>query len=177
MTDRVSGSRAAKAFAITCALVLCVPAIGAIAGTGHAQESRAVEAGAPVGRMGAGIDAGTLIGGGDALGFLSRLEEASLAEGTRLPEAFEREVDLPRGSRDVRVSEDATVVGCIVDTPPDEAMREVQSLMAAKGWAEVPLGSVEGSTYVKFQGECTWTLVTCTQVGIATNVVYRCVCR
>lgn len=178
MTSQVSGKRTAKAFAITLALVLCVPATGAVVDAGSAWGQKAdapAQDGKPSG--GAGIDAATLIGQGDMQGFLARLEDTARTSDPALPPAFEHEVALPARYRDLRVSEDGKVIGCVVDLSAEAVARDVDARMAAGGWLGVPLGSLKGSTYVKADGECAWVLVTCTQVGNAANVVYRCVFR
>ena len=178
MNNQVSRRRLAKALAITMALVFCVPAVEALADAGSVPES---EPGSSVaafeGPRRVGIDAQALIGQGDAYAFLTRLEEASLPNEPVLPQAFMLEVDLPRRYRDLRATEDGTVIGCVVDAPINVVEQDVRSRMSAKGWSEVSLGAVEGSTYIKSGGICTWVLVTYTQVGDATNVVYRCVYR
>lgn len=180
MTNDVDGRRLARAIAIVAMLFLSVPVVGALADSGgappgyggfesarpHISESRRAR-----------IDADALIGTGDAFGFLSRLEAASSTGGASAPKAFEREAGLPRNHRDLRVSEDGAVASCMVDAPADFAADDVRKRMVAKGWSEVPLGAVEGATYVKADGQYTWMLVTCTQVGDATNVVFRCVAR
>ena len=170
--------RLAKAVALTALLVFGVPAVDAVADSGGARAGKEVAGkSAGSGQSPLGIDSGVLIGDGDVYGLLARLEELSTSKGANLPPAFEREVRLPSRYRDLRSSEDGAVVGCIVDGPSKTVAEEVRSLMEAAGWCEVPLGSVEGFTFVKFFGECRWALVTCTQVGGSTNAVYRCVYR
>ena len=180
MTQDISRARLAKAVAATALLVISVPAIGALSelGAGECSPDAYGATGAEEASLAqAGIDARTLIGRGDALGFLSRLEEASTIEEAAVPEAFEEEVGLPVKYRDLRVSESGTVIGFVVDASAEAAASDVRSRMAKGGWSEVPLGSIEGATFVKAGGKCSWTLVTCTQAGPATNVVYRCVFR
>lgn len=178
MNNQVSRRRLAKALAITMTLVFCVPAVEALADAGSTQGA---DFGSGVaafeGSRYEGISARTLIGQGDAFSFLARLEEATSSNEPVLPQAFELEVDLPRRYRDLRATDDGRVIGCVVDAPVSAVEQDIRSRMPAKGWSEVPLGSVEGSTYVKSGGRCSWVLVTYTQVGDATNVVYRCVYR
>lgn len=180
MTRDVLQTRFAKAAAITALLVVSVPAIGALTELGGGERASDAYGATGTGATSltqAGIDARALIGRGDALGFLSRLEKASAAEMAVVPDAFDDEIGLPAKYRDLRVSENGTVIGYVVDSPSETAAGDVRSRMAQGGWREVPLGSVEGATYVKDGGKCGWTLVTCTQVGSATHVVYRCVFR
>ena len=178
MTNDVAKRRLAKAVAITVMAVMCIPAIDALAYSGAARVwDEVAQSSASSGAARAGIDAAALIGDGGAGSFLSRLESAAAIQDASLPEAFEREVGLPGQHRDLRVSGDGTVVRCVVDAPPDAVAKDVGARMEAGGWREVPLGSLEGSTYVKPGGECAWVLVTCTEAGAATGVVFRCVYR
>lgn len=158
----------AKAVAITAGLVLCVPAIDAL---GIWDE----EAVAPAANV--GIDARAIVGNGDPDGFIERVQKVASPKDADLPPAFAREIGLPFGYRDVRVDSTGAVVSCIVDSAADVVSDAVGKRMVERGWREVPLGSVEGATYVKDSGSCTWALVTCTQAGDATAVVYRCVYR
>lgn len=180
MTKTVSGKRVTKAIAITAALILSVPAVGAIADPDDAAAIPELRRGSVSGfrqSQHAGIDASDLIGDGSAFGFLSRLEEASASEKTFMSETFKQEVGMPHAYRDFRASDDGTVASCLVDAPSGSVSDDVLLQMIGKGWSDIPLGSIEGATYVKAGGRYTWMLVTCTQVGEATNVVYRSVFR
>lgn len=113
----------------------------------------------------------------DAQGTLSRIEELAQAGKQSAPEFFETEIGLLVGARDVRTSGAGRVVGYLVDGDFQETFESVCKLMARSGWTEVSMGEMQGATFVKKGGVCTWALVTCTQVGSATAVVYRCVIR
>lgn len=158
----------AKACAITLGLVMCVPVVDALGFAGEQEAGGAVQA---------GIDARAIIGDGDPYGFVDRMNDAVKTEGVTLPSAFAAEIGIPSDARDIRVDSTGAIVGYVVDVPADEANAAVSARMKERGWNEVALGAVEGSTYMKNSGSCTWALVTCTQVGEATNVVFRSVYR
>lgn len=156
-------SRLAKAIAIVAALVLVAPVSQwAFGGTSDASV---------VPQASAGLDAASLLEGGDPEAVLTRLEETAAIE-QEAPQWFQRELALPSEARDVRTS--GSVVSYIVEGESGQALEKVKALMAAKGWTCVPLGQAEGATFLKETGSCTWALATCTQVGSATNVVFRC---
>ena len=165
MTDAVQKTRLAKAVAILIAIVLCIPAADALYGQRASvlpDDSRA------------GLDAQRIIGDADAVGFVERMEEAASARDAQPSPAFQKEIGLPAPCRDVRADSTGTIVSCIVDGEPEAVFESVASHMAERGWRSIALGSVEGATFVKEEGQCTWTLVTCTQVGNSTNIVFRC---
>ena len=168
MTDSVWRVRMAKALAIVVGFVLCVPTIDAL---GILDEEAAAQP------ANVGLDARAIIGDGNMDGFIERVQKVVTPASADLPSAFAREVGLPFGYRDLRVDSSGTIVSCVMDSMPDAAADVVGKRMAEAGWREVTLGSVEGATYVKDSGSCAWVLVTCTQVGDATTVVYRCVYR
>jgi hypothetical protein len=92
-----------------------------------------------------------------------------------LPDELTAEVALPVGSRDVRVSPTGTVIGCVVDgVSPQDVLADLRAQMKNLGWSCVPLGGLDGATFVKDGGLCEWALVTCTQTGQSTSVVIRC---
>ena len=166
MTDVVQKGRIAKAVAVVIALLAFVPASGLV--VERLDDAACSPSDAP------GFNAAQVIGGRDPLGMLERLEEMDEATGVDLPASFDGEVGLVDGARDVRVGEGGCVVGCVLDCDAPQAFRRVDEHMRAKGWAQVSLGGVEGATYVKQGGDLRWTLVTCTQVGAATSMVFRC---
>ena len=170
MNDSIWRSRLTKAAAISLAVVLCVPAVDALGATD--EEARNESAARQ-----AGIDAQAIIGDGDLAGFAERLQAKTASEDAQPPAAFAREVGLPADCRNVHVDASGTVVGCTVAGTAEDAAAGVRERMTSLGWAEVGLGAVEGATYVKEGGTYSWVLVTCTQVGDATTIVYRCVAR
>lgn len=120
-----------------------------------------------------GIDADVLTACSDPMKALDQIDELVADCGDELPEAFSDEIGLPKGARDVRVSECGSVVGCLLEKEEEEALEIVARALSVQGWTEVPLGQVTGATFVKNGGSCTWVLVTCTQAGDETSVVYR----
>lgn len=159
--------RLLKAIAIVVAIVVAAPGVDAVARYAATPQ----RASAAVG----GIDAGFLLESGDASTALDRIEGLSSGEAADVPRAFSEEVGFLPDARDVRASIDGAVVGYVVDSGADDALRRLIGHMQLRGWTEVPLGEVEGATFVKREGSCRWALATCTQVGAATNVVVRCV--
>ena len=151
------------------ALVAFVPVSGLVAERASAEPQRAAADG--------GIRAADIIGGSDVEKALERMEGIARADGGELPAYFGEEIGLVEGARDVRVDAAGRIVGYTVDAPVEEAFGRVRERMARAGWSEVSLGGAEGSTFVKGDGKCAWTLVTCTQVGNATGVVFRSVVR
>ena len=103
-----------------------------------------------------------------------RLEGAAGSADDGVSEGFLREVGLPPKCRDVRSDDAGRVVGCTVDGGSGEVLGGIERRMQGSGWACVPLGNGEGATFVKEGGGITWVIVTCTQVGSATSVVFRC---
>lgn len=167
MSSDVAVPRAARALAITLALVLLVPAVGALGELVHD----------PVEYIGGmdegGISARKIVEGGDPSVVLLRVEEAAKAGSVEAPVWFATEVGVPSDFRDFRVDSSGEVVGFVVDGEPREVMSALGERMVEAGWSMVSLGGVEGATFMKEGGECTWLLVSCVQVGDATSVVFR----
>ena len=132
----VQTKRLVLASIITAALVLGAPAIDAVASlaSGDPQTPGAFAS------VLEGIEVLSLVGDADTAAFLGRVEEAAEASDD-LPEAFEREIGLPEGARDVRVSKDGSVVGCVLDAYARDAANTVSAHMLARGFTEVPLSS------------------------------------
>lgn len=155
--------RQLKALAIVIALVFVAPALDyALGGVGevHGVEAEQV-----------GIDLSALSQTGDANSVLDGIEVMANPRGLP-PTWFEEEIGVLPGAYDVRAS--GPVVGYSVQQECDEAVRLLKTHMINHGWTCVSLGSVEGATFVKDSGACTWALATCTQVGSTTSVVIRC---
>ena len=166
MRDRVGARRAIAASAIVCAAVAGVPCIDAVVrGAGAAGLTAAPTSD--------GIDASALTSGADALAVIERIDGLVSGGAAELPEAFADEVGCPDGARNVQVSSTGRVVGCLLEGDEEAVMDEVERWLGDKGWTAVPLGSVVGATFVKGEGACTWMLVTCTQAGDDTSVVFR----
>ena len=167
MREEVLASRSKAAVALTALSVFAVPAADVALG---AHGARAAD-GAVESR---GVSASAILGDGSPEGMLLRLEETAGDADGEVPEGFLREVGLPRECRDVRVGGDGRVVGCTVDGGAEEVLGGIELRMRGLGWTSVPLGNGEGATFVKEGGSITWVMVTCTQVGPATSVVFRC---
>lgn len=157
--------RLCLAAAIVAAIVFAAPAIDALAFRDSATGI------VPDGQM--GIRAKSVL---DAPSFERALEElearASPAE-AEVPDWFEEEVGFLPGARDVRVDGSGRVVGYVVDCDAEDALDGLKLHMQSLGWTAVPLGQVEGFTFLKPHGSHTWLLSTCTQTGAATCVVMR----
>lgn len=162
MSAPVQARRAASAAALVAALLALVALSGQACG---GQAGRG-----PVSP--AGFTARVLSQHEDPVEALLALEAATAPDGAA-PPAFEREIGLPAGCRDIRSAQDGSVVGYTVDCDSARALREVGSLMAQRGWTEVPLGQAQGASFLKRDGELGWAVVTCTQVGASTSVVVR----
>ena len=156
--------RQLRALCIVAALVLAAPIIDAVLPEAGASASDAVVE-AP-----AGIASSLLTNSASVDEALVRLESLASPDET-VPSWFEREVGFLPGARDIRAS--GPVVGYVVDGESSAAMVSIQARMAERGWTCVSLGGVEGATFAKPSGVCTWVLVTCTQVDGATSVVAR----
>ena len=144
--------------------MLSPPAIDALlkAGGGHAE-----------GAQPTGIDASRLAGIDDPFERLDEIERLAQASTANIPAAFLDEVGLLSGARDIRASDDGTVVGYAVDLDAGDAFARLSEHMAARGWKAVPLEQGTGATFVKEGGRCTWALATCTETGTATSIVIR----
>lgn len=169
MKSDVGCKRLAMAVAIVVVLVAAVPITGIAFEALSGSPAQAVADG--------GIRAADIVGEGDAGETLNKIEELADASQAKLPAYFEEEIGLLDGARDVRANDTGRVVGFLVDGSSHEAFDCVRENMIRTGWSEISLGETEGATFVKEGGSCTWALVTCTQVGPATAVVYRCVVR
>lgn len=169
MSAGVYNKRLVAAVAIVLGLVAAVPITGSVfeGASGSPVQAAADE----------GIRATEIVKAVGADAALSRMEELAASGKAQLPVYFEREIGLPDGARDTRVDSTGRVVGFLVDGPSHEVFVRMRESMARAGWSEVSLGETEGATFVKEGGLCSWALVTCTQVGSATSVVYRCVVR
>lgn len=155
--------RQAKAIAIVVALILFVPATGFLFREEGATDAAEL--------ANAGINASALSSAGDVDAMLERLE--ALAESTESPPAwFSDEIGILPEARNVRVS--GSVVGYSVTGDSDKTLQLLRANMFDRGWTCVSLGGLEGATFVKESGVCTWALVTCAQVGSTTSVVVRC---
>ena len=164
MNRAVWKARLLRASIVVAALVAIAPASSLIAGV--------AESGTATNAANA-IRASALVGAADPFTAVERIRSASHADDARLPDYFQAEIGLVEGARDVRVGDGGTVVGFSIDEPADRALQLVSSHMGQVGWHGLQLGGGLGATFVKQEGECTWTLVTCTQTGSATSVVYR----
>jgi len=162
----VQSKRVAKAFSLVVGLVCLVPMSGLARGGASGQ--------VPSSSIAGGISASEIICGLDMHAMLDRLEDAGGLNNGKAPAYFEREIGVIEGARDVRASGDERIVGYIMDCPATQAQQRVSQWMMGRGWTEVSLGSVSGATFVKKGGDCRWALASCTQVGSATSVVYRC---
>ena len=159
--------RSLKAIAVVLAILVAAPGIDLVArfftpsATASADE---------------GIDAGALIEPADAQTSLERIEAIAAAADADVPEAFADEVGFLPGARDVRASSGGEVVGYVAPGNTEDALAKITERMKGNGWTAVELGEeVDGATFVKSSGSCTWALVTCTQIGSDTSVVARCV--
>lgn len=154
--------RPVKALIIVAAIVIAVP----VADLGL--RSAGIEQEAPFTPV--SIDAASLLEGGGPDEALARIEELA-ARTEALPEWYESEIGILPGARDIRVS--GPVVGYIVEGDCEAALDDAAALMESRGWTCVSMGDVNGATFVKKSGTCSWALVTCTQAGHATSVVTR----
>lgn len=159
--------RSVRALAIVLAIVLMVPGVEAIARFAHSANAQTVST--------SELSASSLIDSFDAEASLERIEQAASIEGRALPPSFGEEIGMLPGARDIRMNEDGSVIGYVVDREGDETLSQLRKHMEQKGWTAVDLDEACGATFVKAEGSITWALATCTQVGSATSVVIRCV--
>ena len=158
--------RLVLAIAIVAAIVFCPAAIGLVL-----PEQMTGESARPHSAFSFAQDAGTP----DAA--LDEIEARLDGVASTVPVQFAEEAGLPSDARDVRVSDDGTVVGFAVDSEPDEAIASINEIMETKGWTAIDLGGIDGETYVKNEGPYAQVVMTATQVGGSTSVVMRCMCR
>lgn len=145
------------------------PAMSMAIGQGAAVASDAADDALPAG---VGLDARSTEWGRDPYAALDRLE-ALVAEEDHLPGVFLQEGGFPADAYELRSDASGMVVGCSLDAPRNEALAAVCDVLAAKGWACVPLQGTGGAAFMKQEGQLRWMLVTCIQVGDSTSVVYR----
>ena len=162
----IAQRRLIAAAAVVTVLIAIVPISGFLVG-----DKSAADANAPAF---VGIHAQALAQADDIEGMLNQLEDMARVEGEApTPAWFQREIGVLPNARDVR-TDGTSVVGFLVDGTSDEVLAALTSHMEGRGWIAVPLGEVEGATFVKQTGVCTWVLATCSQTGSVTSVVLRC---
>ena len=169
MTVNIHTKRLACACAIVLAAISAIPLSGMLTGQPTAA--------AQVPTASGGFRASDIVNESDPFQALDKLELATECAPCRLPSYFEQEIGLPAGVRDVRVNDDGSVVGYVMDESPPTAFKRLCSHMEDAGWTEVPLGSILGATFVKAGGSCTWALASCVEVGCSTSIAIRCVAR
>ena len=158
--------RLLKASTLVLAILLVIPGVETVVDTVGSSAARSTDA--------TGIDSTVLVGGADALASLERVEKAAIAEEATVSDAFREEVGFLPNAQEVRASSDGSVVGYAVSGESASVSASIVEHMESRGWTSVPLGEVDGATFVKADGACTWALVTCTQIGDSTSVVVRC---
>lgn len=158
--------RMLRAIALVIVMLVAIPVVDAV--------SRVVSA-ADDDYGGEGLSIGLLTGADDAYAALDQIEESvgSAGSSTVSPE-FADEIGLLPDARDVRSSDEGLVVGYVVPGRSGEAIAKITENMESGGWTSVPLGQVDGATFLKSGGSFTWAIVTCTEVGSSTSVVVRC---
>lgn len=169
MSEGVDRSRLRMACVIVVVLVFGVPVTDALVsrGKGNSLPSEA-----------SAVDAGLRsIDEGDFDSFLDHLDAMAEGESGELPKYFLAEIGVPGNCRDIRVDSTGTVVGYVVDGDVESALGDLERRLTSRGWQGVLLGGIDGMTFVKEGGECTWALATCTQTGSSTSVVFRCANR
>ena len=162
-------ARLVAAAAIVAAIVFAAPVANAL---GFPDAGEAGLAGGSA-RTRMALRADEVISASSADEAIERLERVASQGEAEAPEWFLAEVGLLPDARDVRVDDSGQVVGYVVDCRVDETLDSLNTLMESRGWTAVPLGQVDGFTFIRQSGSCTWALVTCTQVGAATSVVIR----
>ena len=160
--------RLLKAIAIVVALVVAAPFIDSVAKVASPQLDTAAQS-----AFSEGLDARAIIGAKGADEALEQIERAGEPAGRAVPRVFSDEIGMLPGARDVRVNEDGSVIGYLVEEDARTVFDAVSAAMEARGWSSVALGEEGAATFVKSGGHCTWALVTCTQTGAATSVVVR----
>ena len=112
-------------------------------------------------------------GAADPFAALSKIEQKASSHQGRMPAELVEEMGILPGASELKVDAGNDVVGYVVAGDAETISREVDWMMAERGWAGVDLGLLDGATYMKDEGGFRWALVTCTQVGSKTSVVVR----
>ena len=158
-------TRILRAVAIVFAMLLAIPCVNAmLEATSGLEQTTVAE----------GIDSKAIMRFEDPFDALDILEGMASADGAEIPEALSQEVGFIAGARDIRIDASGTVIGYSVSGQSSGTLANLTEHMRALGWSSVPLGGMEGATFVKQDGEYTWALATCTQAGDSTSVVVRC---
>ena len=160
------------ALAITACMVLAVPAMSVAVESG-ASADMAAETG--IAGIASSLDGASALSDDwkkDPLAALDRIEAHAVASGEP-SDSFMAEAGVPSGAYEVRASADGSVVGCVMDADEEASLDAVRKTLSSKSWQGVLLSGVTGATFVKQSGGLRWILVTCTQAGQATCVVYR----
>ena len=164
--EAVMRRRLASALLVVVALIASVPVSGAFIGKAPAAETNAPPF--------TGVHAQALSHAGDIDSMANLLEDMARAGGeASVPAWFQRDIGFLPDARDVR-TDGISTVGYLVDDVGDDVLVSLIAHMEARGWTAVPLGDVEGATFVRQAGTCTWALATCTPVGSPTSIVFRC---
>lgn len=93
--------------------------------------------------------------------------------GDEAPEAFQEEVLALSGREDVRVDEDAGIVGFTASGEAEEVFDALSAELEEGGWSGVDSGVAGWGTFVKGEGFYRWVAVACVQVGDAVSVVVQ----
>ena len=192
-TTRIQRMRCAVACALVAALFIALgvcerveesaPPGGLLTGDGKNPAGAFLNAqdGLAAAREGASVSAP------EAYALLERAETSLATWSSALPAAFDEEIGVLPDATDFRVYEGGRakdgsastgngVVGYAVQGDVCSVMQSISDMMRVRGWSEVPLGGVEGATYVKTQGRFIWALITGTQVSSHVSVVVRFIC-
>lgn len=162
--------RRVTAFAIVGALIGAVPLMGAVV---DAIEKGSRDAGHMAGAA-YGVDVQGVLGAHDPVSGMEALDEMLSAAAADVPDSLSREAVVLPGAREVRLASDVDVLGYVVDRPVSTVEQSLRDAMERKGWTAIPLGGIDGYTFVKQEGEWVWILATCDEVGSSTSVTLRC---
>ena len=170
---RTESARLVRASGIVAAIVALPALCVALAGGAPASEGGMQDVPGGASESAAGFAASQFMQAGDPFDMLDQID-ASLAVGLSPPSGrFVEEAGFPSDAQELRSNGDGSVASCVLEADEEAALDAVAETLGAKGWVGVPLQGVVGATYVKSSGRLRWMLVTCTQAGDATSVVYR----
>lgn len=88
-----------------------------------------------------------------------------------LPSWFAEELFNEAQATEIYANEEGTVFGINASKSPTAAFDEICSSMENKGWLRVESGMPHCSTFIREEGDPSWALVSCTNVGGSTCIV------
>lgn len=102
---------------------------------------------------------------------LDRIEELGKVGESYDQDALIQEIEIPFEATHFRFDSSTSIFSFELTGECFAVSQNLSELWALRGWKEVPLGGLNGSTFLKDEGIYRWMLITYTQVGRSVCVV------